>query len=316
MSNRPSLSVEVSLRLWRTLVHYDLTDLRLFLNAVSSGSFSAGARKANISVSALSERMKALEEETGTALFTRKARGSELTAAGREFAEHARAVLMQTERLEGAVAAWRNRIAGSVNLMTNSNAMSAFLPEVLARFLARYPDIDLTIREAQSDDIVDAVRAGEADIGVVAGTANLDGLHVVPFRTDRLVLLVPAGHRLAGRRRVTFREVVDEPFASLNEDAAIEKYLSMQAARLGKTMKSRIRLRSFDSIARVVAANAGVAILPASIASSPQTPIGVHIVEFSDDWAIRNLVICRQPGETVRLEIARLEAELAAESSA
>ena len=292
-------------------MHYDLTDLRLFLNAVAAGSFSEGARKANISVSALSERMKALEQQTLTPLFVRRARGSDLTPAGREFAELARAVLMQTERLEGAVAAWRNRLAGSVHLLTNSNAMSSFLPEILARFLVRYPDVDLTIDEALSDDIVNAVRAGEADIGVVAGTANLDGLRVAPFRTDRLVLLVPAGHRLAGRKRVAFGEVVDEPFASLNEDAAIEKYLKAQAARLGRTIKSRIRLRSFDSIARVVAADAGIAVVPASIAASPQTPLGVRIVELSDEWAIRNLVICRLPGRTARLEVARLEAELA-----
>lgn len=293
-------------------MHYDLTDLRLFLHAVAAGGLSAGARRANISVSALSERMKSLEEQTGTPLFLRRARGSELTPAGREFAERARAVLIETERLEGAVAAWRNRLAGSVSLMGNSNAMSSFLPEVLARFLARYPDVELTIREALSDDIVSAVRAGEADIGVVAGTADLDGLAVLPFRSDRLVLLVPSGHRLSGRRRIAFCEVVGEAFVGLNEDAAIEKYLGEQASRLGKAMKSRIRLRSFDGIVRVVAANAGVAIVPASIATSPHTPSGVGIVELSDRWAVRDLVVCRLPGEAARVEVARLEEELTA----
>lgn len=291
-------------------MHYDLTDLRLFLNAVATGSFSEGARKANISVSAVSERMKALEREAKATLFIRKARGSELTPAGREFAELARAVLMQTERLEGAVAAWHDRLAGSVHLLSNSNAMSSFLPEILARFLVRYPEVDLTIGEALSDDIANAVRSGKADIGVVAGTANLDGLDVTPFRTDRLVLLVPLSHRLSGRKRVAFAEIVAEPFASLNEDAAIEKYLQAQAARLGCTMKSRIRLRSFDSIARVVAANAGIAILPASIAASSQAQHGARLVELSDEWAIRNLVICRLPGKSVRQEIMRLEEEL------
>lgn len=291
-------------------MRYDLTDLRLFLQAVAAGSFSEGARRANISISALSERMKNLEIEAGTALFLRRARGSELTPAGQEFALLARSVLLQAERLEGTVASWRSRLSGSIRLLTNSNAISSFLPEILARFLVRYPDVELTVREAISDDIAHSVRMGEADLGVVAGTADLDGLSVKPFRTDRLIVLVPVGHRLAKRRRLAFAEIVGEPFIGLNEDAAIERYLNSHAVRLGRTMNSRIRLRSFDGIARVVAANAGIAIVPASVMARP-LDLGTETLELSDPWARRDLVICRLPVRP-RPEVARLEEELTA----
>lgn len=292
-------------------MHYDLTDLRLFMHAVASGSFSGGARRANIAISALSERMKALELQIGKPLFLRRARGCDLTAAGREFVPLAQAVLTQAERLEGTVAGWRNQLTGKVSLLANSNAISSFLPEILGKFLARYPDVALTIREALSDDIASTIRTGGADLGVVADTANLDGLTVRPFRTDHLVVLVPVGHHLARRRKVALAEVIDEPLISLTEDAAIEKYLACHAAKLGRAMNIRIRLRSYDSVARVVAANTGIAIVPASTAGEPYRLGGVKIVALSDDWSVRNLVTCRLAIQPDRQEVRRLEDAIA-----
>ncbi len=124
-----------------------------------------------------------MEQRAGVQLLTRSARGSRPTQAGLEFAALARAVVLQTERLDGAVASWKGRISGTIRLKANSTAISSFLPDVLASFLARHPEIVIDLEEETSEAIASALRAGDADIGICAGTANLDGLAATLFRS-------------------------------------------------------------------------------------------------------------------------------------
>jgi DNA-binding transcriptional LysR family regulator len=291
-------------------MRYDLRDLRLLVAVVEAGGIAAAARRVHLSVSALSERIAALEEGAGLPLLTRGARGSTPTPAGLELAAHARAVLLQAERLDGAVAAWRGRERGEVRLLANSNALASFLPDVLARFLARHPDVQIDLREALSDEIARAIRAGEADLGVAAGTADLSGLQVQPFRRDRLVLLVPAGHPFAAKQRVSYAETLDEAFVGLDEGAAIQTYIADHAARLGRSLKPRIRLRSFEGVARMVVAGAGIAIVPASTVTRAQREGGARVVDLTDAWAVRDLVICLPAGRPVPPLVERLATSL------
>jgi len=273
-------------------VNYDLIDLRLLVLIAETGGFAPAARAANMSVSALSERVKALETQAGTPFFERSARGSRPTRAGIELAGHARAVLLQAERLNGAVASWRHRQSGTIRLLANSNAIISFMPDLLAAFMARYPDVVVDLHEDTSDSIARALRAGDADVGIAAGNAKLDGLDLVPFRRDRLVLLVPAGHRLADARSVGFAELLDEQFIGLDEHSAIHVYVGQQAQKLGRELGVRLKLRSFEGVCRMVVAGAGVAILPSTTVGTGTLEAGAHVVQLADAWAERKLVIC------------------------
>jgi DNA-binding transcriptional LysR family regulator len=291
-------------------MHFDLVDLRLLVLVVDTGGIAAAARQANISVSALSERMKSLEQSAGVVLLQRSARGSKPTQAGLELAVHARAVLLQAERLSGAVAAWKQRDRGLIRLQANSNAIASFLPDVLASFLARHPDVLVDLREETSDEIARAVRAGDVDLGIAAGNANLEGLDTRPFRSDQLVLLVPPGHAFSGRRAVSFAETLDESFIGLDIHSAIHVFLSNHAHRLGRELTTRIRLRSFDGVCRMVAAGAGVAVMPGTAVSGSAFDAGAMAIAISDAWAQRDLVIClpidRPPSRLVQRLVSEI----------
>lgn len=293
-------------------MHYDLIDLRYFVLAVDAGGIAAAARQANISVSALSERLKALEEQAGVALLTRSAKGSRPTQAGLELSAQARAVLMQAERLNGVVAAWKqkDRDGGLVRLRANSNAITSFLPEALARFLARNPEVVVDLNEDTSDEIVRAVRVGDADLGIAAGNVNMEGLETRLFRSDRLVLLVPPGHALAGAKVVDFATVLDEPFIGLDRQSAIQGYLAGQAQKLGQELVPRIRLRSFEGVCRMVAAGAGVAIVPESAVSQPVLEAGAQTVALTASWTRRDLVLCLPRDRPVSPLVRRLAADI------
>ena len=109
-----------------------------------------------------------------------------------------------------------------------------------------------------SDEIVEAIADGSADIGIVAGTVDTGALETHPYRCDRFVLIVPRGH--AGRpRQVAFGEVLDEDFVGLDRNSALQRFLARQALVAGKPIRLRVQLRSFDAMCRLVQAGVGVA---------------------------------------------------------
>jgi len=274
------------------MIHYDFVDLRLFVKTVDVGGIAAAARQSHISVSAISERIKLLEFRVGTPLLKRSTRGSQPTTAGLEFAAQARSVLLQAERLEGVVRGWKGQTNTVIRLRANSNAIASFLPDVLASFLACHPGVLVDLEEDTSDEIARATRAGEIDAGIAASSAELHGLELRPFRTDQLVLLVPAFHLLASREKIPFAETLDEYFIGLDGDASIQKYIGSHANRLGRELRVRLRLRSFEGVCRMVAAGIGVAVVPMSVVRSKGRELNTRVVPLTDPWAKRELVIC------------------------
>ncbi|RYF10830.1 MAG: LysR family transcriptional regulator, partial [Deltaproteobacteria bacterium] len=184
-------------------MHFDLTDLRLFLHVAEAGSITAGAAPAGLALASASTRIQGMEAQAGVALLERRRRGVEPTPAGRALLHHARLVTSQMERMRGELGEYARGLKGHVRLLANTSAAVIHLPEPLATFLAANPNVDVDLDERPSPEVARAVAQGEADVGVAAGHADLSGLDVMPFRTDRLVLVVPPGHVLADRRRIT-----------------------------------------------------------------------------------------------------------------
>src|SRR5262249_1635150 len=149
-------------------------------------------------------------------------------------------------------------LRGHVRLLSNTAALAEFLPEALATFLVAHPNIDVDLEERPSDEIAHALRDGIADAGIVSDAVDLAGLQPRPFRTDRVVVVLPRGHGLARRRRLAFREVADRDFIGLSPGSALQDYLARHAQRLGRRLRLRIRLRSFEAICRMVEQGVGI----------------------------------------------------------
>jgi DNA-binding transcriptional LysR family regulator len=296
-------------------MHLDFTDLRLFLLVAEAGSITAGAARANLALAAASARISGMEADLGVALLERGRRGVTPTPAGRALLHHARLVLQQVERLEGEIGAYAGGLRGHVRLLANTAATSEFLPEALAAFLAANPAIDVDLEERLSWEIVEAVAAGRAEIGIVADTVDLGTLETFPFRLDRLVVVTPKNHPLAAHRRILFAETLGEPFIGLAEGSALQTHLAGHAARLGRPPHYRVRLRGFDAICRMVERGVGVAVIPDTAARRCRRTMAIRRIPLSDPWAFRRLTICvRRRAElpaAARLLVAALQADAA-----
>lgn len=293
-------------------MRFDLTDLRLFLHVAEAASITHGAARANLALASASARIRGMEQALGIALLERGRRGVRLTPAGRALLHHARLVLQQLEHMRGELGDYAQGLKGHVRLLSNTAASTEFLPETLASFLAAHPNIDIDLEERPSHEIVPAVAQGLADLGIVSDAVDLGELETFPFRVDRLVLVVPRGHALARRRRLGFREVLDEDFIGLSAGSALQDYLGQHAAQAGRRLRLRVRLRGFDAICRMVEHGAGLAVVPATAARRCRRSMAVETVGLTDAWALRQLTICVRQLDGLPVHVRRLIAQLRA----
>ncbi|MGQ3070352.1 MAG: LysR family transcriptional regulator [Ferrovibrionaceae bacterium] len=278
-------------------MRFDLTDLRLFLCIVEAGSITRGAEMANLALPSASGRLRGMEEVAGVTLLERGRRGVSPTPAGSALAHHARLVLAQIDRMRGELGEFAGGMRGRVRILANTAAMTEFLPELLAPWLAAHPKIDIDLRERQSTDIVAAIAGGHADIGIVSDAVDHGGLKTLPFAVDRMVVVAPPDSPLAGRRQIAFTETLDHGFVGLGAGSALQDYLGGHAARAGRRIAFRIRMRGFDGLCRMVAAGVGIGIVPETAAARARRLWDIATIPLSDGWAARRLLLClRDPG--------------------
>ncbi len=278
-------------------MRFDLTDLRLFLCIVEAGSITRGAEMANLALPSASGRLRGMEEVAGVTLLERGRRGVSPTPAGSALAHHARLVLAQIDRMRGELGEFAGGMRGRVRILANTAAMTEFLPEVLAPWLAAHPKIDIDLRERQSTDIVAAISGGHADIGIVSDAVDHGALKTLPFAVDRMVVVAPPDSPLAGRRQIAFAEALDHGFVGLGAGSALQDYLGGHAAHAGRRIAFRIRMRGFDGLCRMVAAGVGIGIVPETAATRARRLWDIATIPLSDGWAARRLLLClRDPG--------------------
>jgi len=279
-------------------MRFDLADLSLFRHVVEAGSITHGAERAHLALAAASTRIRNMEDVLGVPLLTRGRQGVTPTQAGRTLLQHARTILRQAERLHEDLGAYGGGFAGQIRVLSNTNALTEFLPEALSSFLAAHPSVSVDLEERLSDEIVGLIADGVADLGVVAGTVDAGALETYPFRRDRFVLVVAQDHPLAKRAKIGFEDVLEHDFVGLDRASAIQRFLATKAVRIGRPLRLRVQLRSFDAVCRLVECKVGIGIVPETTARRVSKTMAIAIVPLTDAWAVRDLTICiRNMGE-------------------
>ncbi|MFY9478842.1 MAG: LysR family transcriptional regulator [Aquabacterium sp.] len=278
----------------------DPFDLRLFTAVLEHGTITAAARAAHLSLAATSARLKALEDAVGATLLVRAKAGATPTDAGRALARHAHRVLGDLEALHLEMASFGHGLRGTVRVMGNTAAVAEALPPRLGAFLAKHPDLDLHLQDLPSEAVLDGLRRGAADLGIVADHVDPSGLKVRPWLGDQLVALLPhrKGRGMArskAARTVSFADLLDEEFIGLSPDSGLSRFLHRQASLGGRLPHHRVRVSTLDALARIVADGAGVAVVPLSTARRWQDE-RVRMLPLSDAWSRRRLLLCTDPG--------------------
>jgi DNA-binding transcriptional LysR family regulator len=273
------------------LARFDFVSIRLAVACAQTGSLTSAARNCNLVLPAASRRIRDLEHALGESLFERHSRGLAPTPAGLAFVKHGLVLLQEMDNLVAELADIRQGVARHVQLCSSTAAINQFLPSLLARYAEERPDVRVEVEEQVSEQVVAHLRDGSADIGAfVEGPATHD-LDVRNFRKDRLVLILPVGHRLVGRAPISFVDTLDEPWISLNVGAAMLQKQQEAALAAGRTFKLRMQVRSFDAVGHMVASGLGIAALPKAAGLPIVRAMKLAWRPLSDPWSHRQLKI-------------------------
>jgi len=273
------------------MARYDLTSLKLFVTACRHGSITASARINNITPSAVSKRLADLEAVAGESLLRRSKQGVEPTEAGEVMMRYAQAISRMTERLDLALEEFHMGVTGQVRIAANISIITQFLPQALARFLVPYPNIRFELQELSSKNVVAAVIDGAVDVGLCSDFVNHRGLQKQAYRTDKLMVLAPGGHPLAGQKQVSFKQVLKYDQVALWGDSSLQAFLREHAEKLGKTLKVCVEVMSFDGVRNMIEAGLGIGVLPDGAILPYLETRDLVAVPLEESWATRELVM-------------------------
>jgi DNA-binding transcriptional LysR family regulator len=269
----------------------DLLTLQLFVAIVEEQSIAKAAERKNIAASAVSRRISDIEDLFQVELLHRHSKGIEPTPAGYTLLEHARIILGNMAQLETELSGYRQGKRGHIRICANKSAILESLAGELSSFLEQHPLVHIDLEEQISPAIVHAVVESRADIGIFGGNIAALELEVLPYRSDRLVVLMTRNHPLAHQKSVRFGDLIDHDFVSLEKGSSIETLCMKAAAELGKKLKLRIRVSSFDALFRLVDAEMGLGIVPLEITRDRYGLEKFVTIPLEEPWARRDLVM-------------------------
>lgn len=269
----------------------DPVSLRLVLHIAETGTLVESARRLNIVPSAASKRVIALEDKLQAQLLRRTNHGVELTAAGQALETLARRVLGELDSIGPQIRDYSKGIRGRVRVLAGASAITLFLPNDLAAFLADHPQIDVHFEERDSEGILKAVAENVADIGISFATDAAHGLQHLPYRAYELGVLVPSRHPLARRRSTAFSEVLDFPHIGLWSGSAANLYMNRRAAELGRAVNYRMFVDSYSSLVMLVQSGLGIGIVPRDVMKVFSRQLGLAVLKLDEPWAARELQV-------------------------
>ncbi|HEY0495811.1 MAG TPA: LysR family transcriptional regulator [Kutzneria sp.] len=247
--------------------------LRVFVEVARLGSFTAAGTRLGYTQSAISRQISALEDEAGTPLFDRLPRGVRPTEPGRRLLPHAEAVLDRLEAARRELADLRELATGRLRVGAFATADASLVPKAIAAFRAAYPAVVVTLTEAYTPGLARRLREGELDVAILSGDGPFEGLDLRKLRDDAMLVALPAGHRLARRRRVRLIELADEEWIAGSErpeETLISSCLSHGfRPRLGFVARDWLAKQGF------VAAGVGITLIPSIAAESVRPDIAL-----------------------------------------
>ncbi|MCZ8292410.1 MAG: LysR family transcriptional regulator [Hylemonella sp.] len=270
----------------------DPVSLRLFVAVMEEGTIAEAATREHIAASAVSKRLSELEQTLQTELFVRSNKGTEPTAAAFALLNLARGVLNDLDGILAQMSEYASGVRGQVRVYANISAITQFLPAELKSFMERYPQVQIHLQERISSVIAKAVADNAADIGILNDGSYGERFSLLPYHDDELVVIAPAGHALTRRKSVKLAQVLDHDVVGAHPGSVMNNLLTKAAAELGRPLRLRIQVSSYDALCLMVAAGLGIGVMPRKSAQLFLPSLKIRCVSLDEPWAARKLVLC------------------------
>lgn len=272
----------------------DLFTLRIFLSAIEERQLGLAAIRENVSASTATKRIHDLEKIAGIELLERGPKGVVATPAGAVLARHVQAIFDRLEDIRSEIAEFTEGVRGDLTIASARSIIMPFLARELGDYSRQYPSVRLIVQEVDNPQIAQQVARGEADIGVFVAAQGLDlgGVDVTPYRRDRIVAVVPQGHRLSDRPSVSFEDLLPESVITVN---AMREAFRVAARRIGRDFTPAFDVVSTGVALSLVEAGLGVTAQPECLVGRDVRD-RVAVLELAEPWAVRRIHIATARG--------------------
>lgn len=261
----------------------ELRHLRYFRAVAEELHFGKAAKRLHMAQPPLSQQIRQLEEIIGHPLFFRSSRSVKLTPAGEVLLERARRTLSRLDEDVDAVRSVGRGEVGSLTVGFVSSAMLTPLPTMLGRYRAKFPKVQLKLIELYTSKLVDAIRDGSIDVGLLRDTGPVADLHTEAIATEPFVIVVPQTHRLANRPAVSIAQLRNELFVFFPRPAG--EYAWKNTVQLCEQQGFQPNIvqeaPQWLTILKLVSAGLGVTIAPSCVQQMAISGIVCHPVPAS-----------------------------------
>lgn len=236
--------------------------IELFCDIVAHRSFSKAAEARNLSQPAVSQALHQLEERLGVQLIDRSKRPFELTAAGQHYYERCSRLLDEFRLVEDEVQSFSGKVAGRVRVVSIYSVGLLQMQEYITRYRAEYPGVDLRLDYAHPDELYSRILRDEADLGIVSFPRDGGEIGCIEWLSQKMVLVTPPNHPLAGQMSVSIRELENRPFVAFTTDLTIRRETDKLFRKHRVTVDAQQQFDNIENIKRAVEIGLGVSLLP------------------------------------------------------
>lgn len=266
--------------------------MKIFCDVVENNSFTKAAFLNFVTQSAVSQRMRSLENEFGVALIERiKAGDIKLTPSGRLFYKTAKEILKNYQILKDELRAPAQGVSGELSIATIYSVGLHELPPYIKRFMKRYPQVKLHIEYSRSNQIYEMVSEGVVDLGIVAYPVKRAQTKIIPFKNDKLLLITPPGHAFSKQNTVDIRKLDGYNFVAFEKDIPTRKAIDKILKTYKTSVNNAIEFDNIETIKRAVEIGIGVSIVPSATITQEIKTHTLHAVNFSNRTFLRPIGI-------------------------
>jgi DNA-binding transcriptional LysR family regulator len=242
-------------------IHMDIRGLEVFLSVARHLNFTRAGEDVNLSQPSVSVRIRQLENELGVKLFEQLGKRVVLTEAGLLLIPHARRVITAIEDAKQSIDEWQGLERGSLRIGASTTPGMYLIPKTIARFKERYPKIEIHLGIKDTRQIEAGVISNEFDFGFVGGHLAGDEVVVLPWLTDKLVLIVPPDHCLTQQKLIKADDLQRERFILRETGSATRAAIASHLDKSNLQLEPIMEMENPESVKRGVQSGLGIAFI-------------------------------------------------------
>jgi DNA-binding transcriptional LysR family regulator len=237
--------------------------LKIFHTVARLLNFTKAGEQLHMTQPAVTFQIRQLEEQFNTRLFDRTHNKVTLTEAGKQVYMYADRILKLYEDMTHSITEMTGDVSGGVSLGASTTIAEYMLPRLIGNFKMKYPEVNISLKESNSEDIITMVENNVVDLAIVEGSINNKNLIVEQCRVDQLVVIMPNNHALANESTLQVKDILEHPFicreSGSGTQEAITNYVHKQSPN--SVLNICFELSSPEAIKGAVEAGMGISIV-------------------------------------------------------